>query len=197
MTAVPKPLVPYPRSPRSRQDGSLQAINSSRPMPLAPRSTQPSSLAVRPSAADLRLAPPGRRQNSAPTVQSLPVSRSMPAGLRTLMLAQQVATPLTFLVIAVTAVFYGWTVYTQQLWSQQYHRLEALQRQERQLMAADEVLKNDLAQQALNPNSGLITSDLNTTVFLDAPPPVSSEAIAPTAASAPAPEVEPARPFAY
>lgn len=166
-------------------------------MPLATRSAQPSTLAVRPSAADLRLAPPGRRQASAPTVQSLPVARPMPAGLRALIMAQQIATPLTFLIIAATAVIYGWTVYTQQLWSQQYQRLESLQRQERQLMAADEILKNDLAQQALSPNSGLVTSDLNSTVFLDAPPAVTSEAIAPTTPTAPPPEVEPARPFAY
>jgi len=195
MTAVPKPLVPYGRSPRSRQGGSLQAVNPARPMPLVPQRSRSTSLAVRPSPATVRLAPTPRR-TPAPSVQSLPVARPMPAGLQALLVAQQVATPITFLLVAATAVVYGWTVYTQQLWSQQFQRMETLQRQERQLMAADEVLKNDLAQQALNPTSGLAPADLNSTVFLDAPPELPPEAIAPITPPPP-PEVAPAHPFAY
>jgi len=195
MTAVPKPLAPYPRLGRSRQGSSLQTIHRAHPMPLAPLPTRASTLAVRPSPATLRLAPPPRPKAS-PIVQSLPVARPLPAGLRALILAQQIATPITFLAIAALAIIYGWTVYTQQLWSQQYQRMEALQRQERQLLAADEVLKNELAEQALHPNSGLATADLNSTVFLEPPPPLTPEAIAPVPPP-PLPEVESAHPFAY
>lgn len=57
----------------------------------------------------------------------------------------------TSILIAGTLVTYSSTVYLQQQWNQKYRRLENLQRQERQLTANNEILKNQLAVEAEQP----------------------------------------------
>jgi hypothetical protein len=61
---------------------------------------------------------------------------------------------------------YGWTVYVQQRWGQEYSKFETLKKQERQLISGNEALKNQMAQQAESPNSGLMVPDPNHTIFL-------------------------------
>jgi hypothetical protein len=76
---------------------------------------------------------------------------------------------ITIVLMGATLTVYGWTVYTQELWSQSYRRLESLQRQERELTANRESLKEYLAQQANNPGTGLVTPTTSNAIFL---PPV-------------------------
>jgi hypothetical protein len=128
-----------------------------------------------------------RRVQSA-NVKRLPNNRQLPLWLRSLIGAQRSLSILTgTLSIAVLSV-YGQTVYSQQLWSQEYRKLENLQRNERQLTAASEVLKNQIAQQAETTRAGLVPSNPANTIFLQpapqrpapAPMPIAPEAAKPT-----------------
>lgn len=159
---------------------------------------------VRQSPASLETARQKRRQlphravsSAAPaksTVQALPQLRAAPPWLRFLLKSQQASSVLTFLLIVTLLAVYGWTVYTQQRWGQAYAHLETLQKQERQLTAASEVLKNQMAKQAEAPNVGLMLPDPGNTIFLvPAPqrPPVEPEV------NLPPPQPIPARPLGY
>jgi hypothetical protein len=128
------------------------------------------------------------------TVKPLPNRVARPLWLRYLLLGQRLSTPLTLVLIAGVSVIYGWMVYTQQAWSRSYSELEQLQRQERQLLSTDEVLKHQLAEQATQPESGLALPNLNNTLFLPAPapqPPVNTAPDVAPPAPPSAPAVEP------
>ncbi|TPX28313.1 hypothetical protein C6N34_003885 [Cylindrospermopsis raciborskii Cr2010] len=53
-----------------------------------------------------------------------------------------------FLFVVVMLAIYGGTVYCQQIWSHSYRKLESLQRQERQLTAANAIIISKMAQEA-------------------------------------------------
>ncbi len=74
---------------------------------------------------------------------------------------------ITFLLVSATLVVYGWTVYSQHLWSSSYKKLQDLQRDERQLTKHDETLKNRMAQEAEKPHSGLVSPTPDNTIFLE------------------------------
>ncbi len=59
------------------------------------------------------------------------------------------------------------TVRIPQLWSQEYKSLEALQRQEQQLVAIDEALKYEIAQQAQEADLEMLPISSERTLFLD------------------------------
>jgi hypothetical protein len=106
---------------------------------------------------------------------------------------QQTASLMTLLLAAGVLITYGWTVYIQQRWGQQYDRLETLKKQERQLISANEVLKNQMADQAENPKSGLLLPDPSNAIFLT-PAPQRPE-VKPT--TVPSTEPSPTRPLGY
>lgn len=103
-------------------------------------------------------------------VKVLPQIESIPTWLRTLVGLQKVSSVTTFLLVSAVLVVYGTTVYSQQLWSQEYRKLEKLQRQERQVTAAGEVLKYQLANQAENADAGLVAPKPDNNLFLDPSP---------------------------
>ncbi|HEY9628406.1 MAG TPA: hypothetical protein V6C84_13985 [Coleofasciculaceae cyanobacterium] len=127
-------------------------------------------------------------------VQQLPKPQAAPPWLKTLLHVQRASSFLTFSLIISLLAVYGWTVYTQQRWGSAYSHLEALQKQERQMTAANEVLKNQMANQAELPDVGLMLPEPGNTVFLiPAPqrPPVEPEV------NLPPPQPIPARPLGY
>jgi hypothetical protein len=94
----------------------------------------------------------------------------MPLWLTLLVMAQRGSSVVTFILIAAVLTVYSWTVYAQQRWGQAYRHLESLQKQERQLIATNEVLKNQMARQAEKPDVGLILPDPSTRIFLSPAP---------------------------
>lgn len=96
----------------------------------------------------------------------VPTSRDMPSWLIRLYTLQRYSSITTFLLVGITLLIYGWTVYSQQLWSQAYHQFQNLQRDERQLTATNEVLKNKMAQEGEQPSTGLVSPSPAGTIFL-------------------------------
>lgn len=109
---------------------------------------------------------PNRIKPSGKTVPILPTAQSSPFWLLRLCTWQRRSSVATFVLVVVTLIIYGWTVYSQQTWSQAYRKLLTLQRQERQLTTTNEVLKNNMAQQAEDQATGLVPPNPATTIFL-------------------------------
>lgn len=95
-----------------------------------------------------------------------PSLRTMPGWLRSLVFLQRSSDLISVLLVGATLSIYSWTVWTQQQWTQEYRQLETLQRQERDLTSANETLKEQLAQQAESPASGLVNPTTANTIFL-------------------------------
>ncbi|MCU0523713.1 MAG: hypothetical protein MUF72_02695 [Elainella sp. Prado103] len=93
-----------------------------------------------------------------------------PLWLRLLLKVQQGSSVFTVLLVASMLAVYGWTVYVQQRWGHEYEQLEALKKKERQLTAASELLKNQMAEQAENPTTGLLLPDPSNAIFLTPAP---------------------------
>jgi len=79
---------------------------------------------------------------------NFPQAKSIPANLETLSLVQRTSFGLALVSMAASIGLYMSTVNIPQLWSQEYRNLENLQGQERQLIAINESLKYQIAQQA-------------------------------------------------
>ena len=99
--------------------------------------------------------------------QTLTLSQQLtPRWLSSLLFLKRSSDVVTFLLVTTTLTIYSWTVYTQQQWTRDYRKLENLQRQERQLTTANEVMKNQLAQQAEKPATGLVPPTQTNAIFL-------------------------------
>lgn len=72
----------------------------------------------------------------------------------------------TLMLVVGALITYGWTVYTQEQWGKQFDKLESLKKKERQLVSANEVLKNQMAEQAERPTAGLLLPDPSNAIFL-------------------------------
>jgi hypothetical protein len=95
---------------------------------------------------------------------------SVPDWLAWLIALQRRSYLVTFLLVSATLAVYGGTVYTQQLWNREYRQLETLRLQERQYTAALEVLKNQLATQAEQPETGLVPATPSNNLYLPETP---------------------------
>lgn len=124
-------------------------------------------------------------------VRRLPAPEAAPNWLRSLIKLQQVSLVATFTLSGLTLVTYGWTVYAQQLWGKEYHKLEELRRNERQLGANSAMLQNHLANQANSPGATLVPRTSASMIFLK-PAPV--RGATPTA---PTPQASPIAPLGY
>lgn len=94
----------------------------------------------------------------------------LPLWFRCLVVMHRTSAIAAFVMVVAVLGAYGWTVYSQQLWGRTYDRLEHLRRNERQLTANNELLKNQLAHQAERPESGFVPQSPNNTIFLTPAP---------------------------
>ncbi|MGB3788386.1 MAG: hypothetical protein WA949_10270 [Phormidesmis sp.] len=85
----------------------------------------------------------------------LPKQTPLPLGLRLLHRVQQGSTVLTGLLIASALVIYGSSVYVDKSTNQALAQLNALQSESQQLTTANESIKQSLAEQAIEADSGL------------------------------------------
>jgi hypothetical protein len=126
---------------------------------------------------DLRNRPLGSRSRKAenPAVSGmsrrnilpLPIqSPQLSAKERSLLTLEKTSFAITLSLVASALGVYAWSVYIPRLWSQEYQKLETLQRYERHLTAMSESLKNQLAQQAERPEMGLTNLHPAQVIFL-------------------------------
>ncbi|MBN3872177.1 hypothetical protein [Nostoc sp. JL33] len=110
---------------------------------------------------------------------TMPNSGTAPFWLLRLYTFHRYSTVLVFLLVASTLAVYGWTVYSQELWSQSYRRLQSLQRHEQLLMTTNATLTNKMAQEAEQPTAGLVSPTVQGMIFLapasHSPKPASSK----------------------
>jgi hypothetical protein len=193
MTAALRQDFPERRSARTARRSStlpnLQAANSQSAYYSQPTYSQTGRRSVATNPFDL---PPQVR--STPVVRPLPQPQPIPTWLKLLMKVQKGSTVVTFLLLGTVLATYGWTVLTQQRWGHEYRRWGALQKHEQQLMATNEVLKNQMAQQAESPKAGLVAPDPSSMIFLA--PAAPRPAIQPDV-EASTPDALPNRPLGY
>ncbi|MEQ8756264.1 MAG: hypothetical protein RID09_22510 [Coleofasciculus sp. G1-WW12-02] len=114
---------------------------------------------------------PLKPRTSQQKVERLNTSRERtPGWLRSLMILQRGSDVITVLLGIATLTIYSWTVYTQQQWTQEYRKLGTLQRNERDLTTTNEIIKDQLAQQAERPATGLVTPTTANTILLPPAP---------------------------
>jgi hypothetical protein len=136
--------------------------------------------------------PTGLNKHSATDISVMPTSEVMPLWLTRLCVCQRNTSIVTFICVATTLLVYGWTVYSQQMWSQSYQKLQNLQRQERQLTVTNGVLKSKMATDAEKNNNGLTSITPERMIFL-APTPGNPNPIPPNLP--PNPEVQSPNPI--
>lgn len=111
---------------------------------------------------------PRRSRSASPASQPSRTTsvRSLPPLLEMLVWLQRSSSVVAFSLIGAALAFYAATVYLQQQWSEAYQTLERLQRETRNLTAADETFKHQLAKQAQNKEMGLVFPSPNQTIYL-------------------------------
>lgn len=99
-------------------------------------------------------------------VPVVPTAEVLPGWLLRLYTVHRYSSIVTFLLVAVALVVYGWTVYSQETWNQEFRRLQNLQRNERQLTTTNAMLKNKMAEEAEKPSAGLVSPTPDRMIFL-------------------------------
>ncbi|AFZ35386.1 hypothetical protein Sta7437_1828 [Stanieria cyanosphaera PCC 7437] len=146
MSALPKPTFPV-------QNYSLQS-NSGRSRQRKKYRSQPSSSHHK------------TNQVSNSSVAKLTNKKILPVQLQILLFLQKSSFGLALVLIASSIAVYVSNVRIPQLWSKQYNNLETLQRQERQLVAINESLKHEIAQQAQEKNNQFVSLSVDNAVFV-------------------------------
>jgi uncharacterized protein YejL (UPF0352 family) len=85
--------------------------------------------------------------------------KNKPFWLQSLMVLGYGSSAFCYLSVAIAFVMYGITVYAPKQWTNKYHQLQELQKQERQFSFTEEIIKNQLAESAQQLGSGLVNPD--------------------------------------
>jgi hypothetical protein len=99
-------------------------------------------------------------------------------------------------VFGLSAIVYGYTVYTQGSWKSQHSQLKRLQLQERQQAVMNENLKQQMAKTAEQPASGLVEPNPDRIVFIPSAPQRPTKPL-PTTFQSPKPDRVSQLPFGY
>jgi len=87
------------------------------------------------------------------------INKNKPFWLKSMMVMENASSLLCYVSVAIALVMYGMTVYAPKQWTEKYHQLQDLQKQERQFSFTDEIIKNQLAESASESGSGLVNPD--------------------------------------
>jgi hypothetical protein len=122
--------------------------------------------------------------------------KNKPFWLQSLMVFGYGSSAFCYLSVTIAFIMYGMTVYAPKQWTDKYHQLQELQKQERQFSFTEEIIKNQLAESAQQSGSGLVNPDATQPpIFLPdtTPKPIEldkSESVAPK-------QIEKITPIAY
>ncbi|MBD2663479.1 hypothetical protein B6N60_03372 [Richelia sinica FACHB-800] len=169
-------------SPRQRRSANRRASNRTAPIPSSstssPRKKQrgdiprPSITAIHPGApvrpiSNLHQQPANvNNSQSSGNLPMMPTPGAEPVWLLRLYAMNRYSSIAAFLFVSATLVVYGFSVYSQALWSQAYQRLQNLHRNERQLITTNATLKSKMAEEAEKPTAGLVFPTPERTIFL-------------------------------
>jgi NADH:ubiquinone oxidoreductase subunit 5 (subunit L)/multisubunit Na+/H+ antiporter MnhA subunit len=106
------------------------------------------------------------KQVSNSSVTKLPNKKTLPVQLQILLFLQKSSFGLALVLIASSIAVYISNVRIPQLWSKEYNNLETLQRQERELIAINESLKHEIAQQAQAKNTKFVSLTVDNAIFV-------------------------------
>ncbi|MDM3856075.1 MAG: hypothetical protein PT120_14525 [Aphanizomenon gracile PMC649.10] len=134
-----------------------------------------------------------RQSNTA--VYRMSNTPTLPEWLLRMYMVNRYSSILAFLLVVATLIVYGWTVYSQELWSDSYRKLQSLQRHERQLNTANATLTSKMAQEAEQPGTELVSPTSQRTIFL--PPTSNNYPRSSFSTSQPEPQPEPPSPLGY
>jgi hypothetical protein len=123
-------------------------------------------------------------QSNSGAVSVVPTAKALPAWLLQLHSIHRYSSIAAFLLVAATLGVYGLTVYSQELWSQSYSRLQKLQRDERQITTTNATLTHKMAEEAESQSAGLISPTPARTIFLS-PAPHKPEVVSPSPTPSP------------
>ncbi|QLE55263.1 hypothetical protein [Nostoc sp. TCL26-01] len=105
-----------------------------------------------------------------PNTSVVSTAKTTPLWLQRLYAIHRYSSIAGFALVTTTLAVYGFTVYTQELWSQSYHRLQKLQRDERQITTTNAILTNKMAEEAERQSAGLVSPTPSRTIFLSPVP---------------------------
>ncbi len=116
--------------------------------------------------------PTSRKFATNKNVKRLPRTNSfpLPVWLRLLMTTQKLSIAMTVMLTLSVFAIYGWTVYAQEQWNQQYKKLEQLKRQERQLTTAEGAFDSDMLRSVQKKPGDLVRESSEKSIFLQAAP---------------------------
>ena len=118
----------------------------------------------------LKLGKPAVRVRTSDRSISLPKKAKLPLGLTLLNRLQQSSAVVTGLLVAGALIAYGSTVYVDKSTSHALVQLDALQGESQQLTSANESIKQSLAEQAIQEDSGLEPYESGDVLFLKPEP---------------------------
>jgi hypothetical protein len=90
---------------------------------------------------------------------------SAPIWLKGLFLCQKSSSIFCCLMIGAMLVVYGMTVYAPQMWTKEFNKLKKLQKDERQIISTNEVVKEQLVKQADQDGIGFVNPDPSQTLI--------------------------------
>ncbi len=135
------------------------------------------------------------QEQSSTSLHDISDTETIPVWLLRLYKVNRYSSVLAFVLVVATLIVYGWTVYSQELWSQSYRKFKNLQRHERQLNTANATLTSKMAQEAEKPDTKLVSPTSETIIFL--PPKLSNYPQSSSSTSQPETQPEPPSPLGY
>ena len=103
-------------------------------------------------------------------VQTISAPPKLPAELKLLIFLQKSTFIFSLALITSALTIFGLTVKIPQAWDLEYKKLKTLQRQERQLIATNEIEREKLIQQTETQGSNLVYPQPENALFLSIPP---------------------------
>lgn len=172
------PLYPVP----AKHSPNQPTLSKPRPVHSVPKGSRPPLRAI------------ASPTSGVATLKRFPTKWAMPLWLRLLLQVQRGSLVVAFVLVTATLIVYGSTVHMQQLWSKAHSKLKTQMRNELEMMATNEGLKNQLALQAVRPGSGLVPQTPGSTIVLQ--PARQRRAFSPSP-SVPKAEAVPNNPLGY
>lgn len=137
---------------------------------------------------------PFKARKTRTTLRAMPQRMPLPGWLNLLKKTEKISLMLTFALVGGAVVTYGWAVYSQQEWGKNFHQLNLLRRDERQLLKSSELMKNDIARHNDPKQYGLVPRNSDHIVVI---PPAPLRSALPTRSPGPDLKAKPITPIGY